>query len=261
MAGQGKAVDVESRKEMWGRLMDTAAVDAREAGAERRLRMQTTREAALDVGDPDSFGRNVRWLGFVSSKGVVLRQDCTLMPGENPDQPCMQVDPSQFGSQFAEFRDIGSITLPGRSMNSLLCHWLSPTMGTTLANDTGLDDQAASLTMYPSLTVENEVLRNPALVDPDTGLPLDGKLEVFASSSQISQLLDYTEQVPQRMNSTRTCVGGYLTKRTLTDFYGLSPAQADAFFRKPTTLRLNMTVSASRVQSAIVSYSVRFVGD
>jgi hypothetical protein len=261
VAGHGKSVSTESRREMLGRMLDTSPADSREAKLEARIRKQTVRESTLNVGDPDSFGRGVRWLGFVSSRGLVLRRDCTPLPWEDPNQLCMEVDSSQFGNHYAEFRDLGTVTLPARSMNSLLCHWLSPTMGATLQNMTGLEDQTASLTMYPSLTVENEVLNDPALVDPDTGLPLNGRLEVFASGSNISALLDYTEQVQQRLNSTRTCVGGYLTRRTLTDFYGLSSAQAAAFFRKPTTLRLNMAVMASRVESANISYSVRFVGD
>jgi len=251
-------------KEQLGSMIDGRrpdAADKEEARFETRLASQTAREATLDVGDADSFGRQVRWLGFASGKPLVLRNDCTLQPGEDPDRLCMQVDPASPGTQFGEFRDVAHMTLPARSTNSVLCHWLTPTIGATLANYTGADNVVARLSMQPSITVENEVLNAPGLVDPETGLPLNGKLDVYASSGQVSALLDNGEQVPQRLTSSRTCIGGYLNKRSLIDFYGLSEAQAKAFFDKPTTVRLNMNVFARQVSFASVSYAVRFVGD
>ncbi|GAB3359695.1 hypothetical protein GCM10027430_32210 [Lysobacter tyrosinilyticus] len=224
-----------------------SAAEREEARFEKRLALQSAREATLDVGDADSFGRQVRWLGLASSKLLVMRNDCTLQPGEDPDRLCMQVDPAAPGVQFGEFRDVAHMTLPARSTNSMLCHWLTPTIGATLSNFTGSDNVVARLSMQPSITVENEVLNAPGLVDPETGLPLNGKLDVFASSSQVSDLLDSGEQEPQRLTSTRTCIGGYLNKRSLVEFYGLSDAQAKAFFDKPTTIRLNMNVFARQV--------------
>lgn len=263
MSGNG-AGEGNSGKEQLGSMIDgrrPSAADREEARFEKRLAAQTTREATLDVGDADSFGRQVRWLGLASGKPLVLRSDCTLQPGEDPDRLCMQVDPVSPGMQFGEFRDVASMTLPGRSTNSVLCHWLTPTIGATLTNYTGADNVVARLSMQPWITVENEVLNAPGLVDPDTGLPLNGKLDVYASSSQVSAVLDSGEQVPERLTSTRTCIGGYLSKRSLVEFYGLSEAQAKAFYNKPTTIRLHMNVFARQVSFANVSYAVRFVGD
>lgn len=264
MSGNGFGFGEAAGKEQLGEMLDArkpSAADRAEAKFEARLAAQTAREATLDVGDADSFGRQVRWLGLASSKVVVLRSDCTPQPGEDPDLLCMQVNPSDSGTQFGEFRDVAHMTLPARSTNSLLCHWLSPTIGATMVNYTGFDNRLSRVIMQPSITIENEALNAPGLVDPETGLPLNGKLDVFASSSQVIALLDQNEQMPQRLNSTRTCIGGYLNKRSLVEFYGLSEAQAKAFFDKPTTVRLNMNVFANNVSFANVSYAIRFVGD
>jgi hypothetical protein len=264
MSGNGFGHGEAAGKEQLGRMVDArrpSAAEAAEARFEKRLVAQTARESTLDVGDADSFGRQVRWLGLASGKLLIMRDDCTPQPGEDPDMLCMQVNPMDTGTQFGEFRDVAHMTLPARSTNSLLCHWLTPTMAATLTNYTGYDNRIARLTMQPSITVENEVLNAPGLVDPETGLPLNGKLDVYASSSQLIALLDQGEQVPQRLTSTRTCIGGYLNKRSLIELYGLTEAQAREFFNKPTTVRLNMNVFASQVSFASVSYAIRFVGD
>jgi len=263
MAGKGFGIEALMAKEQLGQMLDArtpSKAEMAEAKFEKRLSAQTAREATLDVGDPDSFGRKVRWLGLVS-QGSIRMGDCTPLEGEPPDPLCLQTDPTSTSTQFGEYRDLARMTLPARSMNSLLCHWLSPTVSVTLANDSGVDDRVARVVVLPSLTIENEVFNDPGLIDPDTGLPLGGKAELFINSGRIATLLDNGERLPQQFNSSRTCIGGYVTKQTLQSFYGLSEAQVARFFRKPTTMRLNMQVFADHVQGGIVSYSVRFVGD
>lgn len=263
MAGKGFGIEALMAKEQLGLMLDARApskADLVEVKFEKRLAAQTAREATLDVGDPDSFGRKVRWLGLIS-QGFVRLGDCTPLEGEPPDPLCLQMDPASTSTQFGEFRDLARMTLPARSMNSMLCHWLSPTMSVTLANYSGVDDRVARVVVLPSLTIENDVFNDPGLIDPDTGLPLDGKAELFINSSRIATLLDDGERLPQQFNSSRTCIGGFVTRQTLQIFYGLSEAQVTRFFRKPTTVRLNMQVFADHVEGGTISYNARFVGD
>jgi hypothetical protein len=260
---KGRMIESPIAKEQLGLMLDAhtaSAADLAEAKSQKRLTAQTAREARLQVGDPDSFGRSVRWLGMLGQGGVHLG-DCTPLEGEPRDPFCMQVDAASTSTQFAEFRDMGHITLPGHSMNSLLCHWLSPTVSARFANLSRNNDRVARLAVSPSFTIENVVLNDPRLRDPDTGLPLDGKIEVFVSSSRISAVLDRGESLPQDFNSSRTCIGGYVTRETLQSFYGLSKAQAARFFHEPTTVRLNLQVFADHVQGGFITYGVRFVGD
>lgn len=216
--------------------------------------------AALDVGDADSFGRPVRWLGVVGSKTLDISTDCTPQPGDDPDQLCLQIDPETHEA-FAEYRDLGTITLPAGSTHSQICHWLSPTMNGYFANFSGMDNRTGSLMFIPTITFENPVLNNPALLDPNTGEPLGGKVELGVPTSLISVTLDNNEAQSARNISTRTCTGGLLNKRTLTDYYGLTPRQVREFYNSPTTVRLNMKVGAKYVEQGYVNYVVRFVGD
>jgi hypothetical protein len=265
MSGNGFGSTEAAGKEQLGQMLDARTrsdAEKAEARFEKRLATQTAREAAsLDVGDVDSFGRNVRWLGLMSYGGLVLRQDCTPVDGDPPDMRCMQVDPAQVSNQLQEFQDIARMTLPGRSTNSFLCHWLTPTAIGNFNNQSGYDDRNSRLSLFPSLTVENTALNAPGLVDPETGLPLNGKLNVYLNTNHVFEHLDANEQMPLRYTASRTCIGGYVSKQQLMSYYGLSEAQAADFFRNPTTIRLNLQVMASQVQYANIAYGVRFVGD
>lgn len=263
MSGNGFGFKEAAGKEQLGLMLDArSAADLAEARFDKRIAAQTSREAtALDVGDADSFGRNVRWLGLLSYSGLVLREDCTPQEGDPENMQCMQVNPAQVGSQFGQFVDVARMTLPGRSTNSFLCHWLTPTISGAFNNATGYDDRNPRLAVLPSLTVENTALNAPGLVDPETGLPLNGKMEVFLSSNHVIGHLDANEQMPLRYTASRTCIGGYVSKQQLMGYYGLTEAQATDFFRNPTTIRLNLQVIASQVQYGNVSYGARFVGD
>ena len=54
---------------------------------------------------------------------------------------------------------------------------------------------------------------------------------------------------------------GLVSKQSLMQNYGLSEAQARQFFKKPTTLRLNVEGSAQFVGDASLYFGLRVVGD
>lgn len=254
--GEGLQVPVAER---FSELMDAGRA---EVALEAKVTTQARREASsLNVGDADSFGRNVRWLGLMSSPSLVLRTSCAPLPDEPVDQRCAEVDPSSLGGRRAVFDDVATITLPARSMNSLLCHWLTPTAGVSFANHSGLDNRTGRLAIYPRLTVENPVFNEPGLVDPITGEPILGKIDIAMSSLWTTAPLDNGDTTLDRSSSTRTCIGGFITKRVLMEGYGLSERQATAFFSNPTTLRMGVDVITQHVSNASLVFSVRYVGD
>ena len=66
-----------------------------------------------DVGDPDSFGRNVQWLGLADGE-VDLLDDCT-----GDTFACQPLAAAPGVTNFT-FEDLGHITLPPRAAHSLL---------------------------------------------------------------------------------------------------------------------------------------------
>lgn len=69
-----------------------------------------------EVGDVDSFERNLRWLG-VTQGVVTLDADCT---GATPEDNCTVLAPAPAVTAF-NHPDLARITLPGKSAHSLLC--------------------------------------------------------------------------------------------------------------------------------------------
>jgi len=215
---------------------------------------------ADDVGDVYSFGRNVKFIGVGQSGTVTLADDCTPDPSfpPGPNDRCIVVNPAPATTVIDE-RDIGRLNLPGKASNSLLCHWLTPIAFYTFVNGTG-GNANATFRLTPYFTVENEVLNDPSLIDPTTGLPYGGSFEVALGTFRDSANLDSGQSETNSMNLSRVCIAGMVSKLNLIDM-GLSDAQATEFFKKPTTIRFHLAGTARFVGFASVSYGLRLGGD
>jgi len=209
-----------------------------------------------DVGDVDSFGRTLHWLG-VTDMGVALSDTC---PGTDPDAGCQVLNAAPAITPFA-FEDLGHISLPGKATNSLLCYWFSPILNVTYHNPTAAP-AIARLRYSPTLTVENPVLDDPALIDPTTGVPFGGRLLTSMSSSELFEVpLAPGMQLTERSRDSTVCIAGFLGRKALTQTYGLTDAQATEFFKQPTTVRMNISGSAQYVQGASLYFGFRIIGD
>ncbi len=219
--------------------------------------------AAPGGADTDSFGRNVIFDGLLQAGTVNLQSDCTPDPLNplGPDDRCLVLNPAPASTGF-DYPDIGRLTIPGRSANSLLCHWLTPIAYYSFSNPTGVFQPTARFQLAPYVVVESSVLSDPSLIDPTTGLPFNGKLETaFAATYQDSQSLDVNQTATRRFSETRVCIGGFLSKQGLIQNYGLTDAQATQFFRHDITLRFGLRGTAKLVDSAYGIYGLRVVGD
>lgn len=211
-----------------------------------------------DVYDVDSFRRPVVYLGLASAF-INLSDTCPTDPA-NPDELCTVLNPAPALTAFT-YEDAAHISLPAKSTNSLLCYWFSPLLTVNWSNP-GATPALGRLRYNPTLTVENPVLDDPALIDPTTGAPFGGKLLTSMSSSEIlATPLDPGQSFVERTRDSTVCMAGLLSKQALIDNYGLTEAQAKDFFKKPTTIRLNVTGSAQNVSFATMVFGLRIVGD
>lgn len=212
----------------------------------------------VDVGDVDSFGNALRWLG-VTQASVVLGDACEPAAPGAADQ-CVVLAAPGLPTTFA-FRDIARITLPKNASESLLCQWFSPVLTMTYANP-GTVPVMGQLSYSPTLTVDNPVLDDPALINAATGLPFDGSLETSMTASErfIEPLAPGAVQ-SVRDRDTATCIAGFINRRSLVDTFGLTPAQAREFFKRKTTVRLNVSGSARYVSDANLIFGLRIIGD
>lgn len=207
-----------------------------------------------DVGDVDSFGRNLRWLG-VTQMEAALTSDCSAWTGPG----CQVITPGAFTS--FNFTDLARIRLPPRATRSLLCYWASPLVTVSYGNATATPVNAL-LRYSPTLTIENEVLDDPALINPMTGLPFGGRLDTSMTSSEFYEVpLAPGTQFTQRSRDSAVCIAGFLSRRALVDNYGLSDAQATAFFQRETLVRMNLSGAVNHVTDASFVFGLRIIGD
>lgn len=211
-----------------------------------------------DVGDPDSFGRPLKWLGMTQAN-ISLSEDCSLPEHQYEGSHCEQTSPGQT-ARF-DFRDTARITLPGNAAHSLLCYWFSPHLGLAYENPR-TEPVTASLVYRPRLRIESEVLRDPAMVDPTTGRPFDGSLSTgMSSNEQLTATLLGSEQRYETRRDSNVCIAGFLTRRNLVESYGLTETQAEHVFQKPMTIRLEVSGSARYIPEAALTFGLRIVGD
>lgn len=244
------------------------ATQARKPSPQQQQARQEMRAAKIEaaavgseVGDADSFGRNVHFIGTMQSGNVVVQGDCTPDPSSppGPDDRCVPTNAAPALTSFA-VTDIGRVVIPARAAHSLICHWQTPLVIFAFANDTGVYQADARFAVTPTYTIQNAVLDDPSLIDPATGLPFGGQFELGLGGIRRERSLQPGENQLEREAGTRVCIGGIISRQLLTGM-GLSEAQATQFFRNDTVITMNMSGQAKLVEFATILYGVRFVGD
>ena len=204
-----------------------------------------------DVGDAGSFGSKVVWLGFVATGVVVFAGDCTpVLPSLGPDDRCVAIAGS--GATGFAFADLGRITLPANSVNTLLCHWATPNGSYTFFNPTAAS-AAAEFVVRPTFRLESKVLQGP---------PFNGGIDLGISGYLDQDTLAPGASRTRSITASRDCIAGLVTKSSLINQYGLTPAQASAFFQGPITIRAGVTGEVSgKLSEGSILYSTRLTGD
>jgi hypothetical protein len=210
---------------------------------------------ATDVGDADSFGHGVVFLGQIQTLPVGLHSSC--VGNDQTRQRCVTLVPNGQTS-FAE-SDLGVIRLPARATRTLLCTNAMLFLNTESAND---DSSPAmqSLSFTADVTVENPVLDDPSLINPRTGTAFNGTLQIgvvgfFERHTMAAGAFEQSND-----GKAAVCTAG-LRKSVLMQVYGLSDALATQFFRRPMVVHFGANGATELVDGAQLFYSVRLYGD
>lgn len=231
------------------------------ARADRTAKTGVATTAAVtveEVGDADSFGKRVTWLGLLSGN-VLLSTDCTPAPGEPANPNCITLNPAPALTVFTAV-DVASITLPGKSSETLLCHWQTPLVNYRASNDT-LAPQLFNFRLSPRYRIQSEVLDDPALINPNTSAPFGGSFEVVLTSVFKNRSMEPGDSESETISGTRMCIAGMVTRAALVGQYGLTAAQAKQFFRKPITVTMSINGQARMLSGASINFGTRITGD
>ncbi|MFY2762777.1 hypothetical protein [Arenimonas sp. MALMAid1274] len=211
-----------------------------------------------EVGDADSFGKNLKWIGLVSSF-IQLSPDCTPPVGEPGDPNCVTLAPAGT-TTVINAPNLASITLPGRSSQTLLCHWQTPIVQYNVGNFTGAPGNY-QFRVTPTYRIESDVLDDPALINPVTGAAFGGYIDTALTAINESGSIGSGESFFRTETGTRMCIGAIVSKASLMNQYGLTEQQAKRFFRRPITITVGLTGTARLVEFANINFGTRFVGD
>ena len=210
-----------------------------------------------DVGDPDSFGRNVTYIGMTQTDSVTLAADCT---DSDPEfDRCIIRNPPPASTSFNE-ADLAVINLPAKATKSLICFAFTPIINVNWINPTATQQTASFIATAP-IIIDNEVLDDPALIDPNTGLPFGGSLTLGLSTWQHQQSIGPGEFETETSFQSRACIAGIVNKRALVETYGLTETQATQFFKKPMTLHFGARGFVQSSDFTQYFYGIRLFGD
>jgi hypothetical protein len=210
-----------------------------------------------EVGDADSFGRNVIYLGLAQTLPVTVTDDCST--SDPTLERCVVQGPAPGVTPFNE-AGLATLSLPAKASKSLLCFTLTPFIFVDWQNNTG-SPALARFNATDDITIANPLLDDPALIDPGTGLPFGGSFQVSLSTWNNTHTLQNGEVDTERSTQTRACIAGVISQHSLVENYGLTTSQARDFFKKPITLTFGSHGSVSLSNFTQYFYGFRVYGD
>jgi len=213
------------------------------------------------VGEPDSFGKNAVFLGIAAS-GIILL-DPTCDPVDigtlGPDDHCITVPDPSIPVPATTFNDVARITIPGRSAGNVIYAIANHTVSFDMFNPTAAPTQG-HISYVPTITIESDALKDPSLIDPNTGLPFNGSFTTgglgtyFTNKTLASGASEFQTQSYTRANTTGL-------SRSFFAGLGLPDNVINDLYKKPMTIRLNVRVASRWVDSAILIFTIRFLGN
>jgi len=207
-----------------------------------------------DVGDVDSFGHSVIYLGAAQTITVQVLDPCA--PQDPTRIRCTNLLPDGAETPFKE-DDLTVMHLPARATKTLICASFTPQLNLQYTN-VPTAPRFGSFSMAADVTIENSLLNDPALINPVTGQPFGGKIVVSQSNYHEQRGLGTTYETLE--TAVSSMCSGLISRRNLIQRYGLSSAQATAFFQRPITLRFG---ASGRIVTGVVTFTYveRLFGD
>ncbi len=262
-----RKVDAESEKST-----KTAISEERKAMLKDMLESKSKQKidpesllSVTDVGEPDSFGRNAKFLGTATSGIVYVYYSCdpTILLADleltlGTDDRCLAL-PIPGQSAAATFNDIGRINIPARSVDNTIYFIQNNLVNYDLSNPNA-NAVFANLSYTPTYTLESDALNDPAAINPNTGLPMNGSFTTGVSGSKFfsrTYASNASELVSERFTSSAT--RGFA--RSYFADLGLPQTVINRLYTRPMTIKLNLRVRANFLTFGQFGYSVRFLGN
>ncbi len=220
---------------------------------------------AADVGEPDSFDKNAKFMGIAGSGAVyvynscdpaILLADLDLVLG--PDDRCLAA-PNPAVTATAIFTDIARINFPAKINSNVFYMINNHTLNWQFANPI-VGNTSGLMSYSPLITIESVALNDPAAIDPNTGLPMNGSYTTSGNGTKsITRFLPQGAFENYVESYTRANTTGL--SRSFFAALGLPNNVINELFKKPMTIRLGARVSVRNVPFGQYFYTARFLGN
>ena len=252
--------------------------DKRDARAERKAMIEESAaikkeqtsaanaQSLLNVGDVESFGKNVKFLGNAATGAVYVYRSCdpavllaelslTLQTGDR----CI-VHTVGGASTTTVLNDLATITLPARSADNLIYYVINNSITNDYENSNSPIQLFTNFIYNPRITIESAALNDPAAIDPSTGLPLNGSLTFNINGSKFETRTIQAGSFEAYTDNASSAGGRGLSRSFFADF-GLPPQVINRLYREPMTIKFGMRIVVRNVSFGQYFYSVRLLGN
>jgi hypothetical protein len=225
--------------------------------------------AVADVGEAESFGHGALYMG-ASSGFVQLQPSCTPAPAPVPpytanNDQCFELNAQPAFTNFTA-NDILRIKLPKKATRTIIYPAWNFFVQYNLKNQTAIDSDAL-FSFTATMDIQSDVLLDPSIIDPATGLPANGTLKgLFSYLYVVDRSLAAGNHDRQRVTLVRVGNAG-INKASLVGL-GLPQAVVDDLFINPMTVRMNMVgntrllnMGPGGIEGATITANMRLFGD
>ncbi|HKP69253.1 MAG TPA: hypothetical protein VJV05_08215 [Pyrinomonadaceae bacterium] len=247
----------------------------------QREAVQAKREAAslaniaspADFNDTASFGKNVKFLGSLYAGTLFVYRSCDpqilldeLQTTLAPDDHCIVHTNLTPMTTTTVFDPVWQITLPANSVDNVIYPLLNNTVGfdafpSDPGSNNGYGAGFASIRYSPVVTIESTALNDPAAIDPNTNLPMNGSFTTTLPGTRVKGFAVATDDLFSE-NDSYASVAGRGFSRTYFAALGLPNSVINNLFKRSMTLKFGIRADVNGpVQQAFFSYQFRLMGN
>lgn len=223
--------------------------------------------APSDFWDTESFGKNAKFLGSLYAGTVYVYHTCDPVLFEQElgaplaaDDKCIEYTPGQPSPPTAEFYDPAwEITIPGKTVDNVVFPMLNNSPGFD-SYDPGTGGYV-SISYSPRVTIESVALNDPAAIDPNTGLPMNGSFTTSLTGGQ-TKFFTIEPGMARSDYASYASISGRGLSRSYFAALGLPNNVINKLFKKDMKLKFGIRVHVGgQIDFAQFYYTYRLLGN
>jgi hypothetical protein len=226
-----------------------------------------------DFNDTASFGKNAKFLGSLYAGTLFVYRSCDpqilldeLATVLAPDDHCIVHNSTTPMVTTTVFDPVWQITIPANSVDNVIYPMLNNTVGydatpglSTTGN--GFGGGFASMRFTPVVIIESSALNDPAAIDPNTGLPMNGSYTASLPGTRVKGFVVGADDFFSE-NDSYASVGGRGFSRVYFAALGLPQTVINNLFKRSMTLKFGIRADVNGpMQQAFFSYTFRLMGN